>query len=94
MHDSSLRLRLATDEYRKYFERDAALARRFQPVVVEAPSPALARQMLEVLTSLGTANLLLSVSERSHSPLCSCSSRDSGKPCSGCMKTAWQQHQG
>jgi ATP-dependent Clp protease ATP-binding subunit ClpA len=49
-----VRLRLATDEHRKYFERDAALARRFQPVVVEAPSPALARQMLEVLTSLKT----------------------------------------
>lgn len=26
------------DEYRKYIERDAALARRFQPVVVEEPS--------------------------------------------------------
>ena len=47
-----LLLRLATDEYREYFERDAALARRFQPVVVEAPLPALARQMLEVLTHL------------------------------------------
>ena len=26
------------DEYRKYVERDAALARRFQPILVEAPS--------------------------------------------------------
>lgn len=26
------------DEYRKYFERDAALARRFQPVMVDEPS--------------------------------------------------------
>ena len=26
------------DEYRKYIEKDAALERRFQPVMVEAPS--------------------------------------------------------
>jgi ATP-dependent Clp protease ATP-binding subunit ClpC len=27
------------DEYRKYFEKDAALERRFQTVMVEEPSP-------------------------------------------------------
>ena len=27
------------DEYRKYIEKDAALERRFQPVLVEEPSP-------------------------------------------------------
>ncbi|MBO4594546.1 MAG: ATP-dependent Clp protease ATP-binding subunit, partial [Clostridia bacterium] len=27
------------DEYRKYIEKDAALERRFQPIMVEAPSP-------------------------------------------------------
>ena len=27
------------DEYRKYIEKDAALARRFQPVQVEQPTP-------------------------------------------------------
>ena len=26
------------DEYRKYIEKDAALARRFQPIIVEEPS--------------------------------------------------------
>jgi hypothetical protein len=39
---------LTTDDYRKYFEADAALSRRFQPVMVDAPSPELARRMLEV----------------------------------------------
>jgi ATP-dependent Clp protease ATP-binding subunit ClpC len=36
-------------EYRKYFEKDAALARRFQPVMVEEPSP---EETLEILTGL------------------------------------------
>ncbi len=34
------------DEYHKYIERDPALERRFQPVVVEEPSPELAIQIL------------------------------------------------
>jgi ATP-dependent Clp protease ATP-binding subunit ClpC len=34
-------------EYRKYFERDAALERRFQPVTVEEPSDADTRLILE-----------------------------------------------
>ena len=33
-------------EYKKYIEKDAALARRFQPVTVEEPSPELATKML------------------------------------------------
>jgi type VI secretion system protein VasG len=33
-------------EYKKYFEEDAALARRFQPVVVDEPSPELTALML------------------------------------------------
>ncbi|MDP3058276.1 MAG: ATP-dependent Clp protease ATP-binding subunit, partial [bacterium] len=37
------------DEYRKYVERDAALERRFQPVMVEAPTPA---QTIEILKGL------------------------------------------
>jgi ATP-dependent Clp protease ATP-binding subunit ClpC len=37
------------DEYRKYFEKDAALERRFQPVVVEEPSP---EQALEILSGI------------------------------------------
>jgi len=39
-------------EYRKYFERDAALARRFQVVAVEEPSEQQAIQMLRPLVPL------------------------------------------
>jgi type VI secretion system protein VasG len=38
-------------EYKKYFEKDAALARRFQPVKVEEPSEAVAITMLRGLRS-------------------------------------------
>lgn len=37
------------DEYRKYIERDAALERRFQPIMVEEPSSEEALQILEGL---------------------------------------------
>nr|PZN74243.1 MAG: ATP-dependent Clp protease ATP-binding subunit ClpC [Bacillota bacterium] len=37
------------DEYRKYVEKDAALERRFQPVMVEEPSPEEAIQILKGL---------------------------------------------
>ncbi|MBU88331.1 MAG: AAA family ATPase [Dehalococcoidia bacterium] len=37
------------DEYRKYIESDAALERRFSPILVEEPKPAIARSMLEIL---------------------------------------------
>lgn len=37
------------DDYRKYFEADAALSRRFQPVLLEPPTELQARQMLEGL---------------------------------------------
>jgi len=37
------------DEYRKYVERDAALERRFQPIMVEEPSPEEALKILEGL---------------------------------------------
>ncbi|WP_433303595.1 ATP-dependent Clp protease ATP-binding subunit [Actinoplanes sp. CA-030573] len=36
-------------EYRKYFEKDAALARRFQPVPIEEPTPAEAVAILQGL---------------------------------------------
>ena len=39
-------------EYKKYFEKDAALARRFQLVKVEEPSEALAAAMLRGMTPL------------------------------------------
>lgn len=41
-HDGGLQCIAATtvEEYRKYFETDKALARRFQPVFVDEPSPA------------------------------------------------------
>lgn len=38
-----------TEEYRKYIEKDAALERRFQPVVVEEPSPEEAKAILRGL---------------------------------------------
>lgn len=37
------------DEYRKYIEKDAALERRFQPVMVEEPSPDTTIEILEGL---------------------------------------------
>ncbi len=37
------------DEYRRYIETDTALERRFQPVVIEEPSPAQAAEMLRGL---------------------------------------------
>ncbi len=37
------------DEYRKYIEKDAALERRFQPIMVEAPSPDDAIEILKGL---------------------------------------------
>lgn len=37
------------DEYRKYIEKDAALERRFQPIMVEEPSPEEAIQILHGL---------------------------------------------
>ena len=39
-------------EYKKYFEKDAALARRFQVVKVEEPTEAVAEEMLRGLVSL------------------------------------------
>jgi ATP-dependent Clp protease ATP-binding subunit ClpC len=39
-----------TAEYRKYFEKDKAFERRFQPVLVEEPSEEQAVEMLKVLT--------------------------------------------
>ncbi|MDR6392854.1 type VI secretion system ATPase TssH [Paraburkholderia phenoliruptrix] len=39
-------------EYKKYFEKDAALARRFQVVKIEEPSETLAAAMLRGMTSL------------------------------------------
>ena len=40
------------DEYRKYIERDAALERRFQPVLVEEPS---VEETIEILTGIRSA---------------------------------------
>ena len=37
------------DEYRKYIEKDAALERRFSPLWVEEPEPAIAVEMLKTL---------------------------------------------
>ena len=40
------------DEYRKYIERDAALERRFQPVIVEEPT---IEETIEILKGLRSA---------------------------------------
>ncbi|MEZ0322703.1 MAG: ATP-dependent Clp protease ATP-binding subunit [Hydrogenothermaceae bacterium] len=39
------------DEYRKYIEKDGALERRFQPVIVDPPTPEVAIEILEGLKS-------------------------------------------
>ncbi|MEJ5172478.1 MAG: ATP-dependent Clp protease ATP-binding subunit [Hydrogenothermaceae bacterium] len=39
------------DEYRKYIEKDGALERRFQPVLVDPPTPEVAVEILEGLKS-------------------------------------------
>ncbi len=53
-HDGGLQCIAATtvDEYRKYFETDKALARRFQPVFVDEPGPA---DTLAILQGVKTA---------------------------------------
>lgn len=38
-----------TIEYRKYFEKDKAFERRFQPIIIEEPSEDVAIQMMEIL---------------------------------------------
>lgn len=38
-----------TAEYRKYFEKDKAFARRFQPIIVDEPTEEVAQQMIETL---------------------------------------------
>lgn len=40
-----------TAEYRKYFEKDKAFERRFQPILVEEPSEEIAFEMLKILQS-------------------------------------------
>ena len=39
------------DEYRKYIEKDKALARRFQTVMVEEPSPTITLRILKGIKS-------------------------------------------
>ncbi|KAG0774552.1 hypothetical protein G6F22_013970 [Rhizopus arrhizus] len=48
-------------EYKKYFEKDAALARRFQVVKVEEPSEALAAAMLRGMVGLMEAHFNIRV---------------------------------
>jgi ATP-dependent Clp protease ATP-binding subunit ClpC len=51
------------DEYRKYIEKDAALARRFQSVVVEEPSPAEALDILKGLRPYYEAHHKLEITD-------------------------------
>ncbi|WP_127500740.1 ATP-dependent Clp protease ATP-binding subunit [Actinoplanes solisilvae] len=52
-----------TTEYRKYFEKDAALARRFQPVRVEEPTQAAAVEILKGLRDRYEAHHRVSYSD-------------------------------
>ncbi len=52
-----------TDEYRKYIEKDAALERRFQPVVVQEPDQETARAILQGLRDRYEAHHRLSITD-------------------------------
>ena len=54
------------DEYRKHLEKDAALARRFQPVKVDEPSVA---HTIEILKAYGSATRLTTASPSPTRPL-------------------------
>lgn len=51
------------DEYRKYIEKDAALERRFQPVVVSEPDPETALNILKGLRDRYEAHHKLSITD-------------------------------
>ena len=51
------------DEYRRYIEKDAALERRFQPVTVEEPSPAVAADILRGLRDKYEAHHKLAITD-------------------------------
>ncbi|HAE74419.1 MAG TPA: NDP-hexose 4-ketoreductase, partial [Candidatus Aquiluna sp.] len=51
------------DEYRKHFEKDAALARRFQSIQVAEPSPALAINILKGLRDRYEAHHKVSITD-------------------------------
>ena len=51
------------DEYRKYIESDAALERRFQPVLVEEPDLDTSVEMLEALRPKYEAHHKLKISD-------------------------------
>ena len=52
-----------TEEYRKYIEKDAALERRFQPVLVAEPTPEATRAILEGLRPQYERHHRLSISD-------------------------------
>ncbi len=52
-----------TDEYRRYIEKDAALERRFQPVLVAEPDPETARAILVGLRDRYEAHHKLSITD-------------------------------
>ncbi len=63
------------DEYRKYIERDAALARRFQPVRVDEPTIAESIQILEGIRSAYEAHHRLTISDAAIKAACELSAR-------------------
>ncbi|HHX97032.1 MAG TPA: ATP-dependent Clp protease ATP-binding subunit [Clostridia bacterium] len=52
------------DEYRKYVEKDAALERRFQPIMVEEPTAEVALQILEGLRDLYEAHHRVKITDK------------------------------
>jgi ATP-dependent Clp protease ATP-binding subunit ClpC len=52
------------DEYRKYVEKDAALERRFQPIMVEEPTEEVALQILEGLRDLYEAHHRVKITDK------------------------------
>ena len=51
------------DEYRRYIEKDRALERRFQPILIEEPSPAAAKEILRGLKPKYEAHHGITVTE-------------------------------
>src|SRR5699024_12736842 len=62
-------------EYKKYFEKDAALARRFQVIKVEEPSEELAAAMLRGMVPLMEAHFNVRILDEAITAACRLSHR-------------------
>src|SRR5204862_5025845 len=64
------------DEYRKYIEKDAALERRFQPVLVEEPTIEETIHILEGIKDRYEAHHKLEISDEAIKPAAELAARD------------------